>query len=175
MCESNSVVTHPEAAVEVRRSGIHGQGLFARRFIPAGARVIEYRGERIDKRESARRCAAGNHFIFSLDEEWDLDGNVPDNPAAFANHSCAPNCEAEQEGHRIWLVALRDIAPDEEITFNYGYDLEDFREHPCACGAPQCVGYIVAEELIPALRRKLTGESPNREPARESAAERHSF
>ena len=55
---------------------------------------------------------------------------------------------------RIWIVAGRDIRAGEEITFNYGYDIESYREHPCHCGAPQCVGYIVAEEFFEDVRAR---------------------
>ena len=134
---------------------IHGRGMFATAPLSAGARVLEYGGERITKAESLRRCAAQNHFIFRLDDEWDFDGGVPGNPARFLNHSCAPNCDAEFIAGAIWIVARRAIAAGEELTFNYGYDLDDYREHPCRCGAPACVGFIIAEELTPLLRRKL--------------------
>ena len=88
-----------------------------------------------------------------LDEEFDLDGNVEWNPARFLNHSCAPNSEAVCEDGRVWIVGLRDIQPGEEITFNYGYDLADYDEHPCQCRAPECVGYIVAEALFLQIRK----------------------
>jgi len=140
--------------ISFRRSRIHGTGGFARRGIPARTQVIEYVGEKITKAESLRRCEANNEYIFSLEDEHDLDGNVHWNPARFLNHSCAPNCEAEWDGERIWIVALRDISAGEELTFNYGYDLEDYREHPCQCGAPDCVGYIVAEEFFDPIRRQ---------------------
>jgi hypothetical protein len=100
------------------------------------------------KAESLRRCESNNEYIFSLDETYDLDGNVPWNPARFLNHSCEPNCEAEPDGGCIWIVARRDIRTGEEITFNYGYDLDDYREHPCRCGAADCAGYIVAAEFF---------------------------
>lgn len=138
----------------VARSGIEGTGGFARRFIPAGTRVIEYTGDRIDKQESTRRCEAGNAFIFNLTEDCDLDGNVPSNPARFLNHSCAPNCDAEQIDDRIWIVTTRDVQAGEELTFNYGYDLEDYRSHPCLCGTRTCVGYIVAEEFHETIRAR---------------------
>ena len=109
---------------------------------------MEYVGERISKTESLRRCEQNNEYIFALNEEQDLDGNVAWNPARFLNHSCAPNCEAELEDGRIWIVATRDLRAGEEITFNYGYDLVDYREYPCRCGSPHCVGYIVAEEFF---------------------------
>lgn len=133
--------------IEFRESAIHGSGGFATTHIPAEATIIEYVGEKIDKQESARRCEANNPYIFHLDDKLDLDGAVDWNPARLLNHSCSPNCEAQMDDdNRIWIMALRDIAPGEEITFNYGYDMEDWREHPCRCGSPNCIGFIVAEE-----------------------------
>jgi len=140
--------------IRIGPSPIHGRGGFAARFFPKGALIIEYAGERITKAESLRRCEERNCYIFGLDEAFDLDGNVEWNPARYLNHSCAPNCEAVSEEGRVWIVALRDIRPGEEITFNYGYDLVDYKEHPCHCGAPDCVGYIVAQELFATLRKR---------------------
>jgi SET domain-containing protein len=74
------------------------------------------------------------------------------NPARWLNHSCAPNCEADLDAGRIWIVALRDLTPGEELTFKYGYDLTDYRDFPCRCGAPACVGFIVVEEYFPLVR-----------------------
>jgi hypothetical protein len=142
------------ARVEFRGSAIDRLGGFARADIPAGTHVIEYVGEKITKAESLRRCEANNEYIFTLDDEHDLDGNVPWNPARLLNHSCAPNCEAVLDEGRIWIIALRDIRPGEELTFNYGYDLENYREHPCRCGAVECAGYIVAEEFLDHVRRQ---------------------
>ena len=146
--------------VAFRNSLIHGIGGFARVKISAGARVIEYVGERISATESLRRCEANNYFIFALDDQTHLDGNVPQNPARFLNHSCTPNCEAVLEDGRVWVAALRDIHAGEEITFNYGYDLTDHREHPCRCGSQNCVGFIVAEEFFNHLRAGKTTETP---------------
>jgi uncharacterized protein len=122
--------------------------------MPKGTPVIEYLGRLITKQESLARCRGGNEYIFRLDEETDLDGNVEWNPARFLNHSCAPNCEAELVNGRIWIVALRDIRAGEEVTFDYGYDLDDYREHPCRCGAAECAGYIVSESLRAEVRRR---------------------
>jgi len=145
--ETDRIICETELIV-FRRSAIHGTGGYARRNIAARTPVIEYAGEKITKAEALLRCEANNEYIFSLDDEFDLDGNVPWNPARFLNHSCAPNCEAEVDAGRISIIASRDIACDEELTYNYGYDLEDFREHPCQCGAADCVGFIVAEEFF---------------------------
>jgi SET domain-containing protein len=135
-------------------SGIHGLGGFARRDIPAKTRIIEYVGERIPKAESLRRCEQDNEYIFALSDQFDLDGNVGWNPARFINHSCAPNCDAELDEARIYIVARRDIKAGEELTFNYGFDLEDYKDYPRRCGAPECVGYIVAEEFFDHVRRQ---------------------
>jgi SET domain-containing protein len=137
-----------------KSSPIHGTGGFARVDIPVGTRVVEYVGEKIDKTESLRRCEANNEYIFTLNNEQDLDGNVSWNPARFINHSCSPNCEAQVQEERIWLIAIRNIAAGEEITFNYGFDLEDYKNYPCRCGSPDCVGFIVAEEFFEHVRKQ---------------------
>jgi SET domain-containing protein len=144
--------------IEFRESGIHGQGGFARQPIPAGTRLIEYVGERISKAESLRRCEANNHFIFTLTDTEDLDGAVSWNPARLINHSCEPNCEAEFDpaDQRIWIIAHRNILAGQEVTFNYSYDLEDYRSYPCRCGAETCVGYIAAEEFHDHIRHQTT-------------------
>jgi uncharacterized protein len=142
-----------DSLIDFAGSAIHGTGGFARVAVAAGTRLIEYVGRKIDKTESLRQCELDNPYIFSINEEYDLDGDVDWNPARLLNHSCAPNGEAEEFEERIWIVALRDIAAGEEITFNYNYDLQDYREHPCRCGATNCVGYIVAEEFFDTLTR----------------------
>lgn len=142
------------ATLRLRRSSLHGVGVFARDFVPEGERVIEYVGERITKAEAKRReelrrarAAAGGDgcvYIFELNRRFDLDGDVPGNPARRINHSCAPNCEAQSDGRRVWIVATRDIAPGEELTYDYGFSVRDARRHPCRCGASECAGVIVA-------------------------------
>lgn len=146
------VVTETEW-LRFKTSEIHGTGAFARSRVPRGTVVIEYVGERITKQESLRRCEANNQYIFALDDTWDLDGSAAWNAARFINHSCQPNCAAENRAGKIEIVALRDLEPGEEVTFNYGFDLQDYREHPCRCGASGCVGFIVAEELFEHVRR----------------------
>ena len=138
-------------------SPIHGTGGFAKTAIRKGTRILEYLGEKITKGESLRRCEQNNAYIFTLNDQQDLDGNVPWNPARFINHSCAPNCEAEKDDDCIWVIATRDIQAGEEITFNYGYDLVDYKDSPCLCGAPNCVGYMVAEEYFEHVLSRKAG------------------
>jgi SET domain-containing protein len=147
--------------VVFKPSPIHGLGGFARRDIPTGMRIVEYVGEKISAEESLRRCEGNNEYIFALDHHTHLDGNVVWNPARLLNHSCAPNCDAEFVDGRIWILARRDIRAGEEVTFNYGFDLVDYREHPCRCGAPECVGYIVAEDFVEHVRRRIETGKPD--------------
>ena len=150
----------------VKSSSIHSRGVFAARDIPEDQYIIEYLGERITKEESERRAQARlRHakktgdaavYIFTLTDEWDLDGSGPGNIARLINHSCDPNCEAYQdEEDRIWIAAKRAIKKNEELTFNYGFDLENWAEHPCLCGSKNCVGYIVDEQYWPKLKKLI--------------------
>jgi SET domain-containing protein len=145
------------ANMEIRQSSVHGSGAFAARPIAAGTRIVEYVGQKITKAESLHRCEQGNDFIFHVDDQWDLDGSVSWNPARFLNHSCAPNCEAVMEDGQIFIVATRAILSGEELTFDYGYDLQDYQDHPCHCGAVNCVGFIVAGEFHDDLRGRKPG------------------
>jgi len=139
--------------IEFRPSPIHGTGGFALRDVAEGTRILEYVGRKIDKQESLRECEHDNPFIFYLNTEWDLDGDVEWNSARLLNHSCSPNCAAELIDGRIWIVAQRPIRAGEEITFNYGYDLESYSDYPCKCQSPGCIGFIVAEEFHADIRR----------------------
>lgn len=150
------------------RSPIHNNGLFAAKTIPAGTRIIEYVGERITKRESYRRAVerieraertgAAAVFIFELNARHDIDGSVRWNTARLINHSCKPNCETKVIRGHIWIVALREIEPGEELSYDYGYDLEHWKEHPCRCGQPGCVGYIVRQDQHKKLKRLIRKE-----------------
>ncbi len=151
----------------VRRglSGIHGSGLYAIKPIPAGTRIIEYVGERITKREADRRddlrrakIEEGGDacvYIFELNKRHDIDGDVPWNTARLINHSCKPNCEPEVLRGHIWIMATRDIATGEELGYDYGFDYENWQEHPCRCGVPDCFGYIVRRNQRWRVRRQL--------------------
>jgi SET domain-containing protein len=149
----NTALTNAaQTKLKCRPSKIQGQGLFAVTTIERGTRVIEYVGEKIDGIEMVRRCAAGNHFIFGLGDGYYIDGALESNFARLINHSCEPNCEILWDDGRIWIVARRDVRTGEEITFNYSYDLENYRQYPCHCGSLNCAGYIVAEEFFDHVR-----------------------
>lgn len=138
--------------VHVGPSRIAGQGLFAAQNIKQDTKIIRYIGEKITHEESDRRLAAGNVYIFGLDERYAIDGDVPKNTARFINHSCAPNCHTEQFGNTIWIIAIRDIAAGEELTYNYGYEVNDEPAEPCHCGAKPCCGYILGAQYWDRLK-----------------------
>jgi SET domain-containing protein len=150
--------------LEIRRSRIHGRGVFARRDIPAGTRLIEYVGLPISKRKSADLSLKQNSYVFTVNEDLDLNGKLSWNPARLINHSCEPNCEANlDDNDHIWISSIRHIAREEEVTFNYGYSLDNFMDYPCRCGAPSCAGYMVSEEFLPIVRSRLARPSEAKE------------
>lgn len=150
---------------EVKQSSIHNLGIFATADIKKGTRIIEYVGEKISKAESERRNDEwsqlakeknwGMVYIFDLNKRYDIDGNVEYNIARYINHSCEPNCEAVNIRGRIWIMALKVIHKGEELSYDYGYDVEHYSEHPCHCGTKSCVGYIVQRGQWRKLRRLL--------------------
>ncbi|WP_118183781.1 SET domain-containing protein [Paraburkholderia phosphatilytica] len=141
--------------IAVRRSGVHGKGVFATEAIAAGERLIEYKGERISWKEALRRHphnpAEPNHtFYFALDDGRVIDGKVDGNSARWINHSCAPNCEAEEIDGHVFIHALRDIDPEEELFYDYGLVIDERqtkklkKEYECRCGARKCRGTMLA-------------------------------
>ena len=162
----------PSWVIRRARSPIHGDGVYARVAIPAGYVIIEYKGERITKAESARREAkrlervrrgeACSTMTFRLNQRYDIDPRRHGNMSRYINHSCAPNCRAEKKRGRIWIVAARDIAEGEEVSFDYGFRFRHWAANPCRCGAPKCPGYIVAEDQRWRLRRRKKTEADGR-------------
>lgn len=154
----------------VKKSGVHGKGIFAAKNIPKGTRIIEYVGDKVDKEEGTRRekqqekqakKGEGTIYVFELDEQWDIDGSVLWNTARYINHSCEPNCEIIIEKGHIWIVSLRDISLGEELSYDYGFDLEDFEQFPCKCSKNGCVGYMVAQEHWAELKKLKLLNKPN--------------
>jgi hypothetical protein len=138
-----------EAAMKLVRVGtslIDRQGLFATIDLKKGTRIIRYTGEKISKQECEKRLAQNNEYIFDLDDGYSLDGKSLKNTARYVNHSCDPNCEAEMINGSIWIVTIKDINKGEEITYNYGYNADDYESHPCNCKAENCCGYILGRK-----------------------------
>jgi SET domain-containing protein len=142
--------------IEVRRSGIHGKGVFAVAPIAAGKRIIEYTGPVITWKEAQRRHPHDpddpNHtFYFHIDDKRVIDG-LHGGSAKWINHACDPNCEADEDAAagRVFIKALRDIAPGKELNYDYGLVLDARhtakikKEYECRCGSPRCRGTMLS-------------------------------
>ncbi len=138
----------------VRSSAIHAAGCYTLDPIRIGQVIAEYDGPRIPKTVADERYGGRPvTYLFGFGEKDQvIDGF---STAMFMNHSCAPNCETEEIDERIFILALRDIAPSEELVYDYHLydsDLED--EAPCHCGTAACRGTMYSEAEL-ARRAKL--------------------
>ena len=149
------------ANVESRPSPLAGFGLFAKREFTEGERISRYSGVTTLEYPSAASSGGKVYALEIAPGRW-LDGASEDNPSRHANHACHPNAELiwHEEESEAWLTARRPITAGEEITFDYGFSLAESLFHPCACGASDCVGRIIATPLRPALRRHLRFSRP---------------
>jgi hypothetical protein len=152
-------------AYRLRRSPVHGTGVFATRAIPKGERILEYTGERISHAEADRRHADkaddDNHtFLFTIDEDTVIDGGVGGNDSRLINHSCDPNCEVIISDGRPLVEAVRAVSPGEELAYDYnltrepGDSPEIERIFACRCGAATCRGTM----LTPPRKPKASGK-----------------
>ena len=157
--------------IKVRRSKVHGAGVFAARPIRKGRRIIEYLGERVSHAQADHRYEgkdeSDNHtFLFIVDRRTVIDAGVNGNEARFINHSCDPNCASVIQGGRVFIEAICDIAAGEELAYDYQIkrdpdDPQDVDEvFACRCAAPACRGTM----LWPARR-------PGKRPKRKRAAD----
>jgi SET domain-containing protein len=145
-------------AYVVRNSTIHGRGVFARRTIRKGSRIIEYRGERISVDEAERRPDSDpdnpyHTFLFELHDGRVIDAAVRGNAARWINHSCAPNCEPiEDDDCRVYIEAKRTIRAGEELSYDYQLSVAGRISakmkagYACRCGAPRCRGTMLEKK-----------------------------
>ena len=139
----------------VRRSAIHGRGVFATRAIRRGERIIEYKGQRVSwdvamERPDSDPDDPAHTFLFELDDGRVIDARVRGNAARWINHSCAPNCETcEDDDGRVYIEARRAIKPGEELSYDYKLIVDgkltkkERASYTCRCGKPQCRGSLL--------------------------------
>ncbi|BBQ03475.1 SET domain-containing protein-lysine N-methyltransferase (plasmid) [Burkholderia sp. SFA1] len=141
--------------IAVRTSPVHGRGVFTLKSIGAGDLIIEYAGQVISGKEAQRRferssAEDGHTFFFGLADGSVIDGAHGGNSARWINHSCRPNAEAEEDGSRVFIRALRDIPIDTEIFIDYCLEVEGRRTaalkaaYACRCDARKCRGTMLA-------------------------------
>ena len=163
----------------VRRSRIHGSGVYATRRIRKGTRIVEYLGERISHEDADNRYAAkgqddGHTFLFVVSDKIVIDAGVNGNDARFINHSCDPNCDTVIEDGRVFIEAKRTIQPGEELGYEYGLTWEttddpaELANYACRCGAKTCRGTMLDEEPLDRKQAKKKA----RKKARRKAAGR---
>ena len=139
----------------VKSSKIHGKGMFANKDILKGTKIIEYLGKRISKKEGnklaeeqyneSKKTGSGAVYIFELNKKEDINGKVSWNKAQFINYSCEPNCKYKDIDNHLWIISLRNIKKGEELSYDYGYDLKDYKDHRCKCNSKNCLGYIIGK------------------------------
>ncbi len=135
----------------VRQSTLHGNGVFAARDIPAGTRILEYGGRRITPEQADAMHPVNpddpfHTFFFALSSGKVIDGGNRGTDARWINHSCAPNCETQENsaGTRVYIMALRDITAGEELFYDYGLVMEGKitkklqKQYQCLCGNDKC-------------------------------------
>jgi uncharacterized protein len=141
--------------ITVRNSPVHGRGVFALADLPAGAMLLEYKGARLSWREAQRahersKAEEGHTFLFGLDDGSVIDGARGGNSARWLNHSCAPNCEAEQDGDRVFIRAIRPIEKGQELFIDYSLTVDGRRTaalkrmYACRCLAAGCRGTMLS-------------------------------
>jgi SET domain-containing protein len=147
--------THVGRRIQVRRSGVHGKGVFALAPIAKGETVIEYVGEIITWPVALRRHphdpSDPNHtFYFHIDDKRVIDAKVGGNAARWINHACQPNCEADEVDGRIFIKARRALKPGEELFYDYGLVIDERytpklkKQFECRCGTRKCRGTMLA-------------------------------
>ena len=168
---SRSTAAGSQRRIQVRRSGVHGKGVFAVQDIAEGETIIEYVGEVITWEEAQDRHPHDpkdpNHtFYFHVNEDKVIDALYGGNSSRWINHSCDPNCEADEENDRIFIKALRNIPAGQELSYDYGLIIDEpytkklKAEYPCWCGAKNCRGTLLAPKdradtpKIPSQKKK---------------------
>jgi uncharacterized protein len=164
--------------IQVRRSGVHGKGVFALQDLAEGETLIEYVGEVISWDEAQDRHPHDpkdpNHtFYFHVNEDRVIDALHGGNSSRWINHSCDPNCEADEENDRIFIKAIRNILAGEELNYDYGLIIDEpytkklKAEYPCWCGSAHCRGTLLSPKRRPATpkipsQQKAKGKSKDK-------------
>tara|TARA_X000000368_G_scaffold418448_1_gene418123 strand:- start:632 stop:1117 length:486 start_codon:yes stop_codon:yes gene_type:complete len=157
---------------KVKKSKVHGTGIFATQVIPKNTKVIEYIGEKVNRSEGDKRSEkrikkflnskkTGSVYIFELNSKYDIDGSPLYNKARYINHSCDPNCEVDIIRGHIWISSIKKIKEGDELNYDYGYefDQEDYKDHKCKCGSKNCIGYIISSDEWSKYKRFLKKKS----------------
>jgi len=149
----------------VRNSKIHGKGVFSKRPIRKGTKVVEYTGPIVSREEADEigTSTVDGHthtMLFTIDDDHVIDGNRGGD-AKYINHSCDPNCEAVQyDDDTIFIESLKSIPKGQEITYDYHLEVPGKitdkvkKEYACFCGSPNCRGTQIAASILEKQAKK---------------------
>jgi uncharacterized protein len=169
--------------IQVRRSGVHGKGVFALQDLAEGEILMEYVGEVISWDEAQDRHPHDpkdpNHtFYFHVNEDRVIDALHGGNSSRWINHSCQPNCEADEDNERVFIKALRNIQAGEELNYDYGLIIDEpytkklLAEYPCWCGAKNCRGTLLSpkdRDDTPKIPGQKKTKSPSKDKVKSDA------
>jgi len=115
-----------------------GLGLFATKPIKKGTRIIRYFGPLLDSKKT--KDDIENKYLFELTNRWTIDGSVRKNVARYINHACKPNAESDVKPRKrkVYIVAIKNIEPGEEINYDYGTDYFKAYLKPIGCRCAAC-------------------------------------
>ena len=163
--QPNSPLKTSSRKIQVKKSGVHGKGVFAARDIAKGETLIEYIGEIITAQEAEDRHPHDpndpNHtFYFQVEDDKVIDALHGGNSARWINHCCTPNCKPEVIEGRVFIKAKKDIPAGTELNYDYGLIIDEpitkklIAEYPCWCGSPKCRGTLLATKKKPSKQDK---------------------
>ena len=121
-------------SLKVKR-GVSGKGLFANEAIPKGACVIEYIGKEVSE---ADQYTINSRYLFGIGKNRMINGNIPKNTARYINHSCRPNCEADDHKGRMYILSIKNIKVGDELTYDYGKEYFNKHIKPKGCLCEKC-------------------------------------
>jgi uncharacterized protein len=180
---TRTTVAEANPLYAVKRSRIHGRGVYAARRIRSGTRIIEYIGDRIthaeaDSRYEMKADDDGHTFLFVVDDDVCIDAGIGGNAARFINHKCDANCETIIEGRRVFIEAIRTIQPGEELGYDYQLtwettdDPEELKLYTCRCGAANCRGTMLDREAVDARKKRQKAAAKKKAAAKAGRAAR---
>ena len=151
-----------------------GLGLFATRLIKKNSRIAEYKGPLLTTKQANKIEANGNRYLYEINSRWTIDGTPRSNIARYANHSCNPNADSYNVKHRVFIRALRNIKPGEEIVYDYGIDYlkNVIGRSYCQCSRCRKRRNRRAAELRAKRKRRAARLARERKAARALAAKR---
>jgi len=137
--------------------GWHGQhGVFAVEPVRAGELISVWSGVVVNAEQLAQLPDENRRHTIQVEDHLFFASILPDEPADYINHSCNPNAGLDGQ---LTLVALRNIKPGEEISFDYSTaDSTPYDEFDCKCGARTCRGHVTGNDWRrPELWRRYKG------------------